>query len=137
MKTSAHGSAVLLIMMIMGMLTAFLLAAVHEGTFLRMFIGKQITVERYKSMGHGLLSYGIRQAKNNYAQLIELHETEIEIPLEATLGRINFTQVPEGIIIASTLLQGQQVIFSASCRLFQNTDKQFIVRGFQSSAFAL
>ena len=131
MKTESKGSIVLLIVILMGILSLLLFTALQEGTFLRMYIGKQIAAEKNTSLGQGLLSYGIVQAKKNYNYLMQPEQVELEFPLEEIIGRLTLAGNPQGIAIVSEILRGSDTVFRSSCMLTQGSDKEFIIQGFQ------
>lgn len=132
MKTKSAGSAVLLVLMLMGILTVLLLSTLHEVTFVRMLIGKQVASETSVSLGQGLLAYGITQAKKNYEALLKQpQEAQMELDLAGMLGHIGLTGSKEGVVIVSDLLQDSVIVFHASCLLTQDSDKEFIIQGFQ------
>lgn len=131
MKTESKGSAVLLILILMGTLTVLLLALVQENTILRIFVTRQMAAEQKNSLGQGLIAYGIALAKKNYDLLIESQHAEIEIPLNGYLGKVTVTGAQHGVSIESELLHAQEVVFKTSCTLTRTADKNFTIQGFQ------
>jgi hypothetical protein len=131
MKTQSNGSIVLLAVILMGIASLLLFTALQEGAFLRMFIGKQIVAEQNASLGYGLLFYGINQAKKNYGYLMQQEPVVLELLLEGAIGRLTLARNPEGVAIAGELLRGSGVVFRLACLVSQNSDKKFIIQGFQ------
>ncbi len=137
MKTESSGSTVLMIMLLMGVLSAFLLTIVHEGSLLRLFVAQQINAENNERLVHGLLAYGVVQAKKNYEYLMEPHESILELPLDKSSGRVLLTGTRAGIQVAAQLIKGPQATIQVSCLLARNSDKKFTIQGFQRESFAL
>jgi hypothetical protein len=136
MKHETKGSIVLLVLIIMSILMVLMHTALTRESFLRMTVIKRASQEKNFALCRSLLRYGVRTAQDHFIEITKkAEEIVLEIPLEQNKGTIFLTPASEGITkgitIRSELWQENILMSKYSCRLTQNTDKKYIIEGFQ------
>jgi len=132
MKIRVDGSALVIIMILMAILSGLMAVAAKTNFFMRALAHDSIMAQNHRSLTHGLLNYGIQIAKNNYEDVLkDLDPVELHVDTGKHMGIVKISTNGTHCKISAELFEDNRQLCHMSCTLARETENKFLIQCFQ------